>query len=154
MTTLGYITYALFPAVPPWLASQHGDLAPTHRLVRELWDYVGYHNIAGLFSGTNIYANDVAAIPSLHAAYPVMIAMFFWESLRRVGRAMLILYSASMALALVYSAEHYVVDIVLGWLYVIATGLVMRLWPTDPRRRLSTSPSRALDRSDSQATGS
>ena len=53
------------------------------RLVRELWDYLGYHNIAGLFSGMNIYANDVAAIPSLHAAYPVMIAMFFWENLRR-----------------------------------------------------------------------
>src|SRR5207249_5245903 len=38
MTTVGYLTYALFPAVPPWLASQRGALAPTHRLVRELWE--------------------------------------------------------------------------------------------------------------------
>ena len=70
MTTLGYLTYVLFPAVPPWLASQRGELAATHRIVRELWDYLGRHDIASTFSGGNVLANDVAAIPSLHAAYP------------------------------------------------------------------------------------
>lgn len=135
MTTLGYLTYVLFPAVPPWLASQHGDLAPTHRLVRELWDHLGQHSIAGLFSGTNLYANDVAAIPSLHAAYPLMIAIFFWPRSGRVVRTLLALYAVAMALALVYSAEHFVVDIALGWLYAIVTALVVqRLWPREPER--------------------
>jgi membrane-associated phospholipid phosphatase len=130
MTTLGYATYVLFPAVPPWLASQHGDLAPTHRLVRELWDHMGQHGIAGLFSGTNLYANDVAAIPSLHAAYPVLIALFFWPGSGRLLRSGLALYAVAMALALVYSAEHFVVDIALGWLYAIVTALIVqRLWP-------------------------
>ena len=139
MTTLGYLTYVLFPAVPPWLASQHGDLAPTHRLVRELWDHLGHHTMAGLFSGSNIYANDVAAIPSLHAAYPVMIALFFWPRSGRVVRVVLALYAAAMALALVYSAEHFVVDIALGWLYAIGTALIVqRLWPrvSEPARAL------------------
>jgi membrane-associated phospholipid phosphatase len=135
MTTLGYLTYVLFPAVPPWLASQHGDLAPTHRLVRELWDHLGQHAIAGLFSGTNLYANDVAAIPSLHAAYPLMIAMFFWARSGRVARALLALYAVAMALALVYSAEHFVVDIALGWVYAIVTALVVqRVWPRETER--------------------
>ncbi len=130
MTTIGYVTYVLFPAVPPWLASQRGDLAPTHRLVRELWDDLGHHHIASLFSGTNVYANDVAAIPSLHAAYPVMILLFFWDRCRPAVRAALAVYAVTMALALVYSAEHYVLDIVLGWVYALTTGLVMRrLWP-------------------------
>jgi membrane-associated phospholipid phosphatase len=134
MTTLGYVTYVLFPAVPPWLASQHGDLASTHRIVRELWDYLGYHGMAGLFSGTNLYANDVAAIPSLHAAYPVMIALFFWPRSGVVVRAVLALYAAAMALALVYSAEHFVVDIALGWLYAITTALIVqRFWPRESR---------------------
>jgi len=126
MTTLGYITYVLFPAVPPWLASQRGALAPTHRIVRDVWEHLGQPGIAGMFSGTNVYANDVAAIPSLHAAYPVMIAMFFWQGSRPVARAALVSYAAVMALGLVYSAEHYVVDLVLGWLYAVATALVMR----------------------------
>ena len=78
-----------------------------------------------MFSGTNLYANDVAAIPSLHAAYPVMIAMFFWRGSRPGARAALALYAVGMALALVYSAEHYVLDIVLGWLYAFATAFAM-----------------------------
>jgi hypothetical protein len=129
MTTLGYLTYVLFPAVPPWMASQNGDLAPTHRLVRELWDHLGRHDLALLFSGNNIQANDIAAIPSLHAAYPVMIAIFFWESSRRWMKIVLALYPLVMAVALVYAAEHYILDIMIGWLYVLVTALAMRrLW--------------------------
>jgi hypothetical protein len=135
LTTMGYITYGLFPAVPPWLASQHGDLAPTHRMVRELWDQLGLHGIASGFSGSNLVANDVAAVPSLHAAYPVMIAVFFWPSARPPVRITLALYVVAMAVALVYSAEHYVFDILLGWLYAAAAALIMqRIWPvTRPR---------------------
>ena len=125
MTTAGYLTYMAFPAVPPWLASQRGALAPTHRLVRELWDHLGRHGIADTFSGTSVYANDVAAIPSLHAAYPVLIAIFFWRSSRPAVRAALALYAVAMALVLVYCAEHYVPDIVLGWLYALATGFAI-----------------------------
>jgi len=106
MTTLGYLTYVLFPAVPPWLASQRGELVATHRIVRELWDYLERHDIASAFSGANVLANDVAAIPSLHAAYPVMIAAFFWSRGGGLAGAGLVLYAAAMTVALVYCAEH------------------------------------------------
>src|SRR5262249_17533749 len=129
-TTLGYITYVLFPAVPPWLASHRGELVGTQRIVRELWDYLGRHDIASAFSGASVLANDVAAIPSLHGAYPVMIAAFFWSRGGGRARVGLALYAAAMTFTLVYTAEHYVVDIVLGWLYVAGTGWGMRrLWP-------------------------
>ena len=127
MTTLGYATYVVFPAVPPWLASQRGALAPTHRLVREVWEHLGHHGIAGMFSGTSVYANDVAAVPSLHAAYPVLIALFFWRGSGPWVRAALALYAVAMAPVLVYSAEHYVLDIALGWLYAFATAFALRL---------------------------
>ena len=126
VTTLGYLTYVVFPAVPPWLASQRGALPPTHRLVRELWEHLGQHGIAETFSGANLYANDVAAIPSLHAAYPVLIAMFFWPGSRGGARAALALYAVAMALVLIYAAEHYVLDILLGWLYAFATAFAIR----------------------------
>lgn len=134
MTTLGYVTYVVFPAVPPWLASQRGALAPTHRIVRELWEHLGQRGIADLFSGTTLYANDVAAIPSLHAAYPTLIALFFWQGSRPGARAALALYAVVMALVLVYSAEHYVLDILLGWLFAFATAIAIRRLEPAPRR--------------------
>src|SRR5262249_10138101 len=100
------------------------------------WDYLGLHNIAVLFSGTNIYANDIAAIPSLHAAYPLMIAIVFWKHRGWAVRAAMVLYVIVMALVLVYTAEHYVVDILLGWLYAVGTAFVMfAVWPEEPVRR-------------------
>ena len=130
LTTLGFITYVLYPAVPPWLASQHGDLAHTHRVVRELWDDLGCHTIASMFSGANVRVNDVAAIPSLHAAYPVMIAMCFWRSSGPGMRLVLALYPLAMAVALVYTGEHYVFDILLGGLYAVVSAFIMqRAWP-------------------------
>ncbi len=129
LTTLGYATYVIFPAVPPWLASQNGDLATTHRIVRELWDFLGRHDMAALFSGTNVYANDVAAIPSLHAAYPLLLAVFFWKAGGRATRLGLVFYALVMPLVLVYCAEHYVLDIVLGWIYVPPSmWLVEKAW--------------------------
>ena len=135
MTTAGYLTYMAFPAVPPWLASQRGALAPTHRLVREVWDHLGQHGLAGMFSGATVYANDVAAIPSLHAAYPVLIAAFFWKDSRPLARAGLALYAVAMAVALVYSAEHYLLDIALGWLCAFATAFAIRPREGAPGRK-------------------
>ncbi len=132
VTTAGYVTYALFPAVPPWLASQHGDLAPTHRLARELWSILGGHRMAEMFSGTNVYANDVAAIPSLHAAYPLLIAMFFWRTASPAMRLVLALYVVLMPFVLVYGAEHYVLDILLGWLYAALGVWALRRYEPRP----------------------
>ncbi len=61
--------------------------------------------------------NLVAAIPSLHAAFSVMVAAFLWRRLHWRWRPLLAAYVLTMAFALVYSAEHYVVDILLGWVH-------------------------------------
>ena len=69
-----------------------------------------------------------------------MIAAFFWSRSGGLARAGLVLYAAAMTVALVYAAEHYVVDIVFGWLYVAVTGWAMwRLWPPKSRRARSVS---------------
>jgi len=92
LTFAAFTTYALFPAAPPWLAS-HAHHASSSRL-----------------------ANPVAAIPSVHSAYPVLLMLFFWRSAGR-WRWLLPIYPLAMAFTLVYTAEHYVFDIILGWLY-------------------------------------
>jgi len=59
-----------------------------------------------------------------------MIAGLFWRRSTTLVRAGLVLYAVAMSVALVYAAEHYVVDIVLGWIYAAVTGWAMwRWWP-------------------------
>ena len=70
------------------------------------------------------------------AAWSHGLRRSIWEGSRLIARALLALYSVAMALVLVYSAEHYVVDILIGWLYVIVTAWMMqRLWPPDSPAR-------------------
>jgi membrane-associated phospholipid phosphatase len=116
LTFAAFITYALFPAAPPWLASQSNQLAPTARIIDEVWTHIGLHSGVSLFSAKSSLANPVAAVPSLHAAYPLLLMLFFWDSAKK-WRWLLPLYPLAMAFSLVYTGEHYVFDILLGWVY-------------------------------------
>jgi len=116
LTFAGFITYALYPAMPPWLASRTARLQPTAKIIDEMWSHIGLSNGKHVFSGTGQLANPIAAVPSLHAAYPMLLALFFWKTAGR-RRWLLAAYVLAMAVTLVYTGEHYVVDIFLGWLY-------------------------------------
>jgi membrane-associated phospholipid phosphatase len=116
LTFAAFITYALYPAVPPWLASQNSALAPTSKIIDEMWLHVGFGNGSNVFSGAGHFGNPVAAMPSLHAAYTMLLVLFFWKSARK-WRWLLAIYPLLMALTLVYTGEHYVIDILFGWLY-------------------------------------
>ncbi|HEX9466836.1 MAG TPA: phosphatase PAP2 family protein [Acidimicrobiia bacterium] len=135
LTFSAFATYALYPAVPPWLASQQRSLGPTAKIIDEMWTHVGFHNGSTVFSAAGHFANPVAAVPSLHAAYPMLLTLFFWKSVPR-WRWLLALYPVAMALTLVYTGEHYVIDIILGWLYATAVYVVgTRLLDRWDRRR-------------------
>lgn len=120
LTLAGFATYVAVPAMPPWLASAHGFLEPTQRVVPMMWRHVGVEPAAMIFEGGNRYANDVAALPSLHAAYPLLLLLFFWSGRGWLVRGGLAAYVLAMGASLVYGAEHYVSDILLGWLYAVA----------------------------------
>ena len=118
---MGFATFALFPAAPPWLASREGELDWTTRLIGPISGHVPFLSFSfeGLFERGSEYSNPVAAVPSLHAAYTLLFTLFLWRSARR-ARPLLAAYPPAMAFALVYTAEHYVVDILLGWAYTVA----------------------------------
>ena len=113
----GFTTYALFPAVPPWMASELGYLRPTDRIVRFVSSDAPISFFGSVWEHGARYANDVAAVPSLHAAYSLLITLILWPLAPRWARVLLALYPFAMAFALVYTAEHYVSDVLLGWLY-------------------------------------
>lgn len=115
LTFVGYAGYLLYPAMPPWMASQAVRMAATTRIIPLVWQHIGLKAAAALFTSGNEFANNVAAMPSLHAAYPVLILLFFWAGARRPVRVLLVSYAVAMDFALVYTGEHFVADEVAGW---------------------------------------
>jgi membrane-associated phospholipid phosphatase len=120
----GCATYVLFPAVPPWLASQEGLIPPVHHVIAVVSAHTPVISFKPLWNRGTLYGNDVAAIPSLHAAYAMLIALFLAGNLRSRFRHLLWLYPLAMGFALVYSGEHYVTDVLLGWLYAVVVYVV------------------------------
>ncbi len=135
---MAFATFALFPAAPPWLASREGELEPTTRLIGPISGHIPFVSLSfeELFERGWEYSNPVAAVPSLHAAYTLLITLFLWRA-ARWARPLLALYPLAMAFALVYTAEHYVVDILLGWAYtLVAIWVVSRVASYAGRERV------------------
>ena len=118
VSVAGFITYFIVPAVPPWLASRQGALPHTTRVVHDVWAHLGLPGVAKIFNGDAQLANPVAALPSLHAAWPLLVLLVLWPTMRR-GRWVLVAYNVILCTVLVYGAEHYVSDILLGWAYAV-----------------------------------
>jgi membrane-associated phospholipid phosphatase len=124
----GFVTYTLYPAVPPWLAARHGTIGHSNRLVGIVWHHVPIAHYGSLFEKGQSYANNVAAMPSLHAGYALLVTLYLWRLVPRGWRPLLALYPPAMAFALVYSGEHYVVDCLAGWVYAAASFVAVNLW--------------------------
>jgi membrane-associated phospholipid phosphatase len=124
----GFATYVLYPASPPWLAARQGDIGSANRIIGVVWPHVPLAHYGSLFEKGQTYANNVAAMPSLHAAYALLIALYLWRYTPSRWRPLLALYPVAMAFALIYSGEHYVVDCVAGWVYAGAAYFAVNWW--------------------------
>lgn len=96
-------------------SSRDGANDWVERIVTRGWGKLNLHSAGALIDQGQASVNLVAAIPSLHAGMSAAIAAFLWHRVRRQWRPLLVAYVLVMAFTLVYTAEHYVVDILLGW---------------------------------------
>jgi hypothetical protein len=116
-----FITFMLVPTAPPWYASVHGHLEGVQLV----------HNTLPALSAayTLLSPNEVAAMPSLHSAYPTL---FFLFAVRLWGKKALPvgLYPVAVWFAVMYMGHHYFIDVFMGAVYacltyvVVATSLV------------------------------
>lgn len=139
LTVVTLATYVVFPAAPPWMAALNGHLPDVHRVVQETLAKMGGDTLNTVVEKGAAYSNPVAAMPSLHAAIPMMLVLFFWREVRRRGRVLLVAYALAMAVTLVYTGEHYVADILLGWVYAAGTVFAVRAIG-ERRRRAALTP--------------
>lgn len=117
LTLVSLLTYIVLPWAPPWYAARRGLLPRLHRTVGRGWEYLPIHSAQNVFDKGQATVNLTAALPSLHAAYTMLITCFFWRTSCWPLRVLLVTYPLLMAFTLVASAEHYVVDILLGWVF-------------------------------------
>lgn len=130
LIALALVTYALFPAAPPWMAGlpANGYLPEVARVVPATLRALGGDTVDTVVQRSAAYSNRVAAVPSLHGAIPLMLLLFAWPVVGRRTRALLGGYVVAMLLTLVYAGEHYVIDLLLGYAYAAAAVLGVAWW--------------------------
>ncbi|WP_328418695.1 phosphatase PAP2 family protein [Micromonospora sp. NBC_00389] len=135
----GLATYFLYPAAPPWWAAQNGLLTEVARISTRGWREFGMHGAGNVLNAGQIASNPVAAMPSLHTAWALFVVLFFLRTTRRHWWPLLFAYPLAMTFTLVYSGEHYVIDVLVGWAYVgltfLVVGLAERGWAAVRARR-------------------
>ena len=139
------VVYILYPMAPPWMASQMGEMGSVTRITSRGWSEIGLDRIDLILHGVG---NPVAAMPSLHAGMSCLIAMYGIQRLHSRWRWLLVLYPLSMSTALVYYAEHYVIDIVAGALLAWAVLIGSHAWErrrSRPDRDRPANPRRATE---------
>jgi PAP2 superfamily len=113
LSLAAFATYWAYPAQPPWLTGEGVLMPSVDRIVPIVWGQLGVPTAQSIYENGD-FVNPVAAMPSLHAAFPLMLLLFFWSS-GRWARLGLGAYTLAMGFTLVYGGEHFVADIVAGW---------------------------------------
>jgi membrane-associated phospholipid phosphatase len=116
MSFAAFVFYLLLPVAPPWKALPN---------VVKIIDFTlpSFTDIPGIPVPATVYhwltPNQYAAMPSLHAAYPLLGTLF---ALRLWGRRAwpALAYTGCVWLSIVYLGEHYVVDIVGAVIFTLA----------------------------------
>lgn len=127
MTLLNFsalTTFMIYPAAPPWYIYSYGFGQPPQTAYWGLGagglvnvdKMIGVNFFQTLWGGFN--PNHFAAIPSLHGSYPVAVAFFAYKKFRRLGW-LLLLYPMGTWFSAVYLNQHYIIDLIIGAIYLI-----------------------------------
>lgn len=112
---VGLVIFALFPVAPPRLT----DLPLVDTVTREA---EGYRQIV-----PPELVNQYAAMPSFHAGWNVLLGIVVFAATKNLAiRLLAMIGPAAMVLAVVATANHYVIDVAVGIAIVLACLLVLR----------------------------
>ncbi len=113
LTYLGLLVHFLLPTAPPWMVSEAQNLG-IKRLLYYKIDEInpGWLSIYKYF----IMGNPVAAMPSLHIAWPAFTSLFIIKKLKNKLAYLLLIIPFAIGFSVVFTGEHYVIDVIAGFL--------------------------------------
>lgn len=138
LEALALVSFFLFPLRPPWMT----DPAVT-RIIALHWGSVVRED-----------TNALAAMPSLHVAFPLLLSAWFFKENWKLPAVLMFSYSAVIGFEVVLSGEHYVVDVIGSCLIIACIALAARIdFRQFARRALSTCTTIHLLRRPGHAVG-
>ena len=121
---MGLTFYLLMPTAPPRLVGG------------SYYDILSLHSDIGWWSqngsapkGMGNITNELAAFPSLHAGWALWVAIVLIRAgVPRIVQGLGLLYAAIMAVVIIGTGNHWVVDAVVGWLVVLVAFAAAIAW--------------------------
>lgn len=113
---LGFVIYYVYPAAPPWYVQQYGFVFNPHTPgnTAGLGRFDSFFHVS-VFSALYAKSSNVfAAMPSLHASYPLVVLYYGIKYRLRWANALFALIMVGIWFAAVYSSHHYVLDVLAG----------------------------------------
>jgi membrane-associated phospholipid phosphatase len=123
MALAGFVVYLLFPVAPPRFAHLHGEALAVRDVMGDTIVNAGMHPSAD-WVYQNLSPNDNAAMPSLHAAFPVL-AWLFLRHRHVVAARFVAVYTLAVWFAIVYLGHHYIVDVLGGVVFAVGAYVVV-----------------------------
>ncbi len=118
---IGFLGYIFYPAAPPWYYFEFGS--------EVIKDTIGqpaglgwFDDIIGFPVFTNMYsqsANVFGAVPSLHAAYPMILSYYSFKNKNIFLSVIFLITMLGIWFAALYTTHHYMIDVVLGMLCAV-----------------------------------
>lgn len=126
VNVLGWILYYLYPAAPPWYYAKFGN----QFIAETMGDPAGlarFDAIIGKPMFQNMYVKSssvFAAIPSLHAAFPLILTYFSLKRKNRILTLLFVVILIGIWFSAIYTNHHYVLDVILGIICAILSLII------------------------------
>lgn len=122
---IGMVIFATFPVAPPRLASLG------------MVDTVTVSSHAYRVLQPPMFTNQYAAVPSLHVGWDLLMGIAIAVAARRLWvKALGVAMPVAMTLAVVLTANHFIVDAIAGAALTTACWFAVRWWTRRRERRL------------------
>lgn len=125
---IGFVIYYLYPAAPPWYYINYGSatdfsIPGSEALLANFDTLINFPLFHGIYAKN---ANVFAAVPSLHAAYPVLSLLFAIKFKDKLFIIFFSVLSFGIWFAAVYSQHHYFIDLLLGLLCAVGAYFLIK----------------------------
>ncbi len=121
VNAIGYLTYFIYPAAPPWYVARFGFGPPRMDTLASPAGGLRFDAMTGIPLFKTFYgaSQDVfGAVPSLHVAYPLLAVCYAFQM--KTARGWTVFFFLTMCFSAVYLNHHYVVDLIWGSAYALA----------------------------------